>query len=153
MNPTLLDIIAAYTQAESSKLAVIQQEKDRQLAHAKSLKASASAKLDEIFNELQPAIERTQQNPRTGRRPDHALEPHCHDSNNRNFWSRYDHGMCLLAGAVFDGEKFTFSGSNPRYKRHGEPPMEIEPINTHDETEFRVWLAKFLGLYIAHHCS
>jgi len=31
--------------------------------------------------------------------------------------------------------------------------MEIEPINTHDETEFRVWLAKFLGLYIAHHCS
>lgn len=153
MNPTLLDIVEAYRESEATKQAVIKKEKELKAAREASLKQAAKAKLDEIFAELQPAIDRTRSNPGSSRRPLHALVPHCHDSNTRNFWSLDDHGMSLLASAVFDGDKFTFQGACPPPKPFYMPRILIEPIVTHDETEFRVWLAKFLGIYIATHCS
>jgi hypothetical protein len=155
MNPSLLDIVAAYQQAESSRIASAKAVTAASRSAAQRREDHAASLLDAIVTELAPAFERASRselNPKYP--PSYALQKHVFTATSRSYWCSHDHKiMLVISVCCCEGQLPSYSGKAPLHRNSPLGSTNPRNIQTYDPTEFKIWLASYLGLHIARHCA
>jgi len=142
MNPSVADIVAAFETAERTRLAAIKAAETAARQKQEAITADCKRTLDEILAEFAPTFVRAAELNR-------GMVKHAFDDTRRSWMSRYDHKFLLTVLIDKDVDGYEFSAWNGRtenqYNYTAIPPSLI----TRDPTEFKVWLARFLGEFIA----
>ena len=156
MNPSLLSIVAAYQQVETARLASAKAEAARLEQDRQALLAHADALLTAIVTELEPAFQRAlRSEAHSDRPPYHAMKPFSHTPGRRSYRSAScgDRTVVLEIRVENDGEVARFHGQRRSPSSNHGPFDLAEVIFTPDQTEFKVWLAAYLGMFIARYCA
>lgn len=146
MNPSVADIVAAFETAERTRLAAINAAETAAHQKQKAIAADCKRTLDEILAEFAPAFARAAELNR-------GMVRHVFDDTCRGWMGRWDHNLLLTVYINKDADGYEFSAwTGPRYSSYSGPLYEYRAaLITRDPTEFKVWLARFLGEFIARH--